>query len=341
MPTPTPPNTPLSPPPSPQPPSTTVPTTPTEPTIQAPELIKQISESTELFERHYSWQYGGTWTWDLEIPQAAYEYYKEKPRPPTENYSVYVTHPYDDKFIDALVSRLNEVSQSQGFSDLEKVEMAITFVQSLPYTSDSVTTPFDEYPRYPIETLADNGGDCEDTSILLASLLDSMGYATMLVLLPNHIGVAIKGDESRYGTYYEYQGDKYFYIETTGEGWLIGDLPKEYQNASASLYPMLPIPILTHEWNATSTGNVAELEVTVQNLGTATAYNVSILAGFDAGEGMLWNSEESEPFQVQVDQQVTVRFNLKAPLGKHTRLVIQIADDGYAVDESHSEWIDT
>ncbi len=339
VPTPSPTSTPNNTTPTPTTPPETI--EPSTPTIQRPELIGQVSQSTELIERHYSWQYGDTNTWNLKLPQVLYEFFKDMPRPPTENYSVYVTHPYDDEFIDALVNKLNEAAEFKGFNEIEKVELAIAFVQGLPYTSDSVTTPFDEYPRYPIETLVDNGGDCEDTSILLASLLNSMGYGSVLIVFPHHIGVGIKGSEDRYGTYYEYKGDRYFYIETTGEGWLIGDLPKEYQNTSASLYPMLPTPILTHEWNATSIGNVTELEVTVQNLGTATAYNVSILAGFDAGEGMLWNSEKSEPFQVQVAQQVTVRFNLRVPLDKHTRLAIQIGENGYLVDESYSEWIDT
>jgi hypothetical protein len=304
-------------------------------------IIEAARESTELIDRHYSWQYKGTYTWDLKLPQVLYEYFKEIPRPPTENYSVYVTHPYDDEFIDALVNRLNEAADKSGFNELEKVELAIAFVQGLPYTSDSITTPHDEYPRYPIETLVDNGGDCEDTSILLASLLYSMGYGSILIVLPNHIGVGIKGSEGIYGSYYEYKGDRYYYIETTGEGWSIGQLPEEYENTSAKLYPMLPTPILDHDWDATITGNTLELEVTVRNLGTATAYDVFVLAGFDAGEDKIWNPEESESFNVEVNQQVTLMFNLRVPLGKHTRLLIQISDDGYAVDESHSEWFDT
>ena len=42
---------------------------------------------------------------------------------------------------------------------MEKVNLVITFVQSLPYTSDSVTTAFDEYPQYPMETLVEYGGN--------------------------------------------------------------------------------------------------------------------------------------------------------------------------------------
>ena len=71
------------------------------------------------------------------------------------------------------------------------------------------------------------------------------------------------------------------------------------------------------------------------------ADNVHILAGFDAGEGNLWKAGRSQPFNLMPDQHVTVTLNMSVPLGKHTRLVIQIVEGGYAVDESYSEWFDT
>jgi hypothetical protein len=88
-------------------------------------------------------------------------------------------------------------------------------------------------------------------------------------------------------------------------------------------------------------GNTGELEVTVSNLGTAAAYNVFVLAGFDAGEGMLWNGKQSELFQVEANYQVTIKLILRVPLDKHTRLVVQIVIDDSLVDESHSVWVDT
>jgi len=241
-----------------------------------------------------------------------------------------------------LVKMIERVAEKEGFSELEKVEFITTFVQSLPYTSDSVTTPYDEYPRYPVETLVDNGGDCEDTSILLASLINTMGYGVILIMYPgSHCAVGVKGGEGIHGTYFRYKEGKYFYVETTNTGWGIGAIPKEYAGVSAKIYGMIPTAILTHSWTARGEGTTVELEVTVQNLGSAAAHNVYVFAGFDAGGGKLWNSEQSQPFQVLVNHQVTVKFSLQAPLNKHTRLVIQIVDGGYAVDESYSEWFDT
>ena len=58
-------------------------------------------------------------------------------------------------------------------------ENALAFVQSaIAYQAD--TTPF-EYPRYPAETLVDGDGDCEDTAILYASLIRTLGRGALLV----------------------------------------------------------------------------------------------------------------------------------------------------------------
>lgn len=304
--------------------------------------IKEVPVSMEQVTLNYSWTYGGLeWTWDIQMPLQLYEYYQELPRPPTTNYSVYVTHPLDDIYVDSLVNKIKEAALLQGYDEFQTVEFAITFVQSLPYTADSVTTLFDEYPRYPLETLVDKGGDCEDTSILLVSLLYSMGYDTVLIMFPEHCAVGVLGGEGIYGTFWDYEGKKYFYIETTDIGWSIGQLPVECEGVAAQIYGMSPTPILTHSWRAEPAGTVIKLEVTIENLGSDTAHDVYVVAGFDAGEDMLWNSEESELFQLVINQSTTVTLFLKPPVNEHTRLVIQIVDDGYAVETSYSEWFDT
>ena len=105
---------------------------------------------------------------------------------------------------------------------------------------------------------------------------------------------------------------------------------------------MVSTPILTHEWSIEARGNVGELKVIIYNLGSATANNVSVLAGFDAGEDKLWDGVQSETFNLGVSQQITVTLTLEAPpLNKHTRLIVQIGIDDYLVDESFSEWFDT
>lgn len=322
-------------------PEMTPPTPEPEPTILSVP-IGEVSPSDAVIERSYSWEYHRRdWTVKLEIAGSLYSFYKEIPRPPTTNYSVYVTHPMDDLEMGTLADEFREAAGRFGLTEIEQVELAASFVQSLPYTEDTVTTAWDEYPRYPVETLVDNGGDCEDTSILLASILHSLGYQVVLIIFPDEhaaVGVAAAG---AHGASYSYDGTDYFYLETTGSGWGVGDIPDEFQGKPAVIYDMQPVPILTHDWEGSGTGSSVELTVTVTNLGSGSAGGVYILAGFDAGEDRLWNATESRPFDLGLDQSATVTLTLKAPPGEHTRILVQIIYNGNAVDESYSEWFDT
>lgn len=109
----------------------------------------------------------------------------------------------------------------------------IDFVQSLPYVPDDVSKGYDDYSKFILETITEAGGDCEDTSILLASILEAepFGYDMVLLAPEGHMAVGIKGSDDLPGYYWEYDGNKYYYIETTGTGWGIGDVPEEYDRA--------------------------------------------------------------------------------------------------------------
>lgn len=297
--------------------------------------------SPETIDMDYSWYYQGRqYTLSLSIPESYYQYYQEMDRSPTADYSVYVTHPYDDEYINSMVQKFNFIALERGYSEEEKINLVISFVQSLPYTSDSVTTPYDEYPRYPLETLVDNGGDCEDTSILVASLLKSMNYDVILIAPPGHMAVGVYIDV--YGSYWEYNGKKYFFLETTNVGWEIGDLPSDYEGSTAYLYELLPIPICTQTWTAEWKGSRLEVIVTVTNVGTAPASDISVYASFDAGEGYVWNEETSSSFTLSVGNSLEVIILLDKPSNKHTRLIVGILNsEGYSIDESYSKWLDT
>ena len=312
-------------------------------TSEPVQIIAEPTYSPDTINRQYEWSYDKqTWQWTLAIPQSLYDYYVERPRAMTQDYSIYVTHPSDDEYIDTIVDKIKDVAANAGYDDWETVNFAVSFVQSLPYATDDVTTAYDEYPRYPIETLVDNGGDCEDTSILMAAILNHMSYGTVLISLPNHMAVGVLGGEGISGTYWPHSDGEYYYLETTGSGWEIGELPPEYEGLSASIYDIAPVPILTVDWSAeTSSLGKTNLTITVENLGTAAAAEVYIYAAYDAGGDIVWNAEESDLFDLGIDQSITITMQLNTPRGEYTRLIVQIVDDGYAVDTSYSEWFDT
>lgn len=207
-----------------------------------------ISESNNYILREYKWVFKNTeWRWRIIYPNILYEYYQNQPRRISMNYAIYVTDPYDNEIISKIVNSTKDIAKQNGFNEWDTVHFIASFVQSLPYTYDNITTPFDEYPRYAIETLVDNGGDCEDTSILVATLLKEFGYKVKLIYLPGHMAVGIKCDESVGAHYKDSYGNNYCYLETTSEGFEIGDIPDEYLYTEAiivdiELYEFLRIP---------------------------------------------------------------------------------------------------
>jgi hypothetical protein len=218
-------------------------------------------QAADTISRHYSWSYGGaTWTWDLAIPSSLYDQYRsvsdyDRTRRGVGGYSLLVTT--KDSYVSTLSSKLHEAAVDKGYGPYDEVSFILAFVQSLQYTSDSVTTGYDEYPRFPVETLVDNGGDCEDTSILFATLVAELGYGVLFISPPSHVAVGVKGS-SLPGSYYTYEGNCYYYCETTGDNWRIGDLPKEYKNISATLYSInVAEQYVAGQGTSTQSGNAA------------------------------------------------------------------------------------
>lgn len=211
------------------------------------ELESQLENIKEIVvTQHYDWyfDYGGydKWYWDFPMTLETYFEYYFKPRySDWEDWTEMITDPNDDFYIEDIVKGLNSMAIEYDMREIDKVNFVISFVQNLPYTEDDVTTGWDEYPRYPIETLFNRGGDCEDTSILVASILDEMGYNVCLLILENENHCAVGIDiPSVYGSYYTYDGKKYYYLETTGDGWTIGEIPPDFEDTTAYIYPINP-----------------------------------------------------------------------------------------------------
>ena len=305
----------------------------------APFIPQTPPEGT--IRKDFTWAYnGGTYAITLYIPEQLYEYYSGKARVPTTDYSVYVTHPLDDEYISTIIGEFEGIASAKGYGDVELVELVVTFVQSLPYTSDDVTTGFDEYARYPVETLVDGGGDCEDSSILTSAILDGMGYGTVLFNLPEHVGVGV--DVDHYGTYWLYEDVKYYYVETTGEGWDIGVLPEVHQGQGATVYPIVPVPIITHDWSGSTLRRKLTLVADIQNVGTGDAENLKLMVAYEGDEGQIWNAVESTFFDLAVGEETTITLVASEPRGVHTRILVRVLDAwGEVLDETHSTWFTT
>jgi len=189
----------------------------------------------------------------LSLPLPKYLYYREKARPSWLNYNN--GHPYhffaeyaamasdsgDDDIIAVVAAYLDGAAALEGLDEMRKAELSLAFVQSFTYIGDNVTEAADEYPRYPVETLVDREGDCEDTAILLAAILDEMGYDVALLLFEefDHIGLGINMPPgyTMYGNSWIYEGRRYWYLDTAGKR-SIGWCPEPYDKTSAYVYPV-------------------------------------------------------------------------------------------------------
>jgi predicted transglutaminase-like cysteine proteinase len=295
--------------------------------------------SVEFTSKSYNWTYNGQqYTITVEIPKSVYDYYHGLERLPTSDYSVYVSYPLDDVYLLGIVEKLRAFSNVGGFTEVQRVSLVVSFVQNIPYTNDLITTGYDEYPRYPLETLVDSGGDCEDTSILAASLLKLMGFDAVILSYPNHMAVGISITNIS-GSYYASDGKHYYYVETTGKNWKIGEIPSEYKDLSVTILSLEPKPIITHSWESKSVAYTMTLDVRVKNVGTAPAQGYMIKAGFEAGDDLLWNAETSDSINLEPGIEKTITLILSVPKNQYTRLVVEVLNgEGYYVDISYSDW---
>ena len=186
------------------------------------------------YTRTFTWHACGTsWNYTITFPKSAYEQYAAEPRH-LNQYLHYTAEPYNRALAKKIAADFLEQTEA-GFSRDELFASVCAFVQSLPYVSDLESTGLREYYRYPVETLCAGFGDCEDKSFLLAAVLKEMGCDVALIRFDDHMGIGIAGVESG-GAYFEYDGRKYYYLETTANGLGVGDMPDEMLGKSAKVF---------------------------------------------------------------------------------------------------------
>ncbi len=182
---------------------------------------------------------GSVWLLTLSIPYADYEFYHSYPAGYRigDNYSYlsYFLTP-TDTYIRELAHLLDNVARDNGWNSLTEANFILSFVQSVPYVSDFKSTGFLDYYKFPVETLLQRGGDCEDKSLLLATLLNLLGYDVILFVMEivyggtyGHVSVGLdvrdpQGPFALYlRDYYVYNHTRYYYIESTGSDSTIVD----------------------------------------------------------------------------------------------------------------------
>ena len=129
------------------------------------------------------------------------------------------------------------------WSKEKKVNFVLAFVHAIHYKKDK-TTGYDEFYKYPTETLVEGIGDCEDSSILFAAILSGLGFKSALISPPGHLAVGVKGDFRGVYLLDLDTNEKYYYCETTDKGWKLGMMPKRYyESKDIGIMPIRPYPV--------------------------------------------------------------------------------------------------
>jgi hypothetical protein len=103
---------------------------------------------------------------------------------------------------------LETIRKRSGIPD-DQARIAISLVQRIPYKGNLFSRTSTEW-YYPYETLYNNGGSDADKSVLLAYILNELGFDTVLFEFSDHMAVGVKSS-SRYA----FSGTGYAFIETT------------------------------------------------------------------------------------------------------------------------------
>jgi len=158
-------------------------------------VVRDAPEGYAVY--HYEWEFAGEEVaWDAFLPTNLVDMYRAYPRSTfVENYDYasYIEEPLDDPTLESLAAVLWNLVEGDA---LAFRECTLAFVQGvIRYEQDPANQ---EYPKYPLETLADRTGDCEDTSILYTSLILAAGIDAYLAFvdtdgdrIPDHVASLI------------------------------------------------------------------------------------------------------------------------------------------------------
>jgi hypothetical protein len=185
--------------------------------------------------RYYRTQDGHTLT--VSVTPSLYDYYSNA----THNlagdtdYSKFVT----PTAVKPIADNIQNVTQNEHNSEEEFANSVLMLVHQLTYVESNV--------KYPVETIADNSGDCDTLSLLAASIMKAGGLDVVLLYYKDlsHMNVGVYLPYTPHhrllspATCYEYNGKEYWVAECTPGGqWQVGDQPESIAGAKPVVIPL-------------------------------------------------------------------------------------------------------
>ena len=150
-----------------------------------------------------------------------------------DSYLAMVNDSAQDPMYESLLTQFRKIRDDQKLTSDEYLELMAAYVQSLTYE----TTP-DNTAKYPVETVVDGAGDCDDKSLLLAGLLSREGYRVALLSFSpeSHMALGVESTAS------PYKDTGYAYLETTNLSY-VGVPPEELAGGVVLTSEPLIIPV--------------------------------------------------------------------------------------------------
>ena len=201
-----------------------------------------------LVTREFSWEYdGGSYTLRLDIDYSDVQYAKgyytpherTSERPEHERDKTFVTLSYTDPhmagYMEEIVNSLID-SYKENHSEIEAYDFLnyiLVFTQNIEYRSDFDSTGYDEYWKFPLETIFDRCGDCEDTMLLFVAIAHQcrdildLDCRLSLQLMPDHACAGVIVDTT---TEYQKNPDGFIFGETTATGYDLGEIPNKVKD---------------------------------------------------------------------------------------------------------------
>lgn len=305
-------------------------------------MAHSVEKKGDQYVVTHQWSYRDRqWSCHLSISVDLYRYYQQRAHQ-SDQMVEYVLSDHDRQAVQSLVSSFREGGSQVGYSSSDNMRNVISFVQSLRYVTDLASKGEDDYIRFPVETLVDGVGDCEDMSILAAAILHEMGYRVLLVQLPEHLALAVNCGSELSGSYYNYQGSRYYYLEVTNTGWDIGQIPDAYKNSSVTLIPLIYQPHIRltqcsyqqDSYFSSDTEVPYEVVCHIDNLGPGSTEGLSVRLLFRRHNGVKVVERVYPLNEMTEGNSGEFTLNILVPRPFYGKLEIQVEGDNFNAESS-------
>jgi len=241
-----------------------------------------------------------------------------------QSYRAMVQDPAQDSIYTALLAETDKIRHQQKLSDDEYLELITVYTQSLKYETREQNPA-----KFPVETIVDNAGDCDDKSLLLAGLLSREGYPVVLLLFgpESHMAVGVGSDD------YLYKNTGYTFVETTNYSFV--GVPTEKLGGNLTLYSdpvVIPISNGTkiytsgsetryiHDMYMLSDMKVKELEPQVKNMESDLTSQQEKIAQLKSQIQETRNTRNSNSYNAQVAVHNTLVSDYNSRLNAYRQL---------------------